>query len=272
MNNPLVSICCITYNHVNFIKECLEGFLIQKTDFPVEILIYDDASTDGTTEIIKEYASKYTNIITFLQKENQWSKNKYGLMEYLLPAARGKYIAFCEGDDYWLDGLKLQKQFEFMENNNEYAACCSNVLLVDTNSNLFSKKIQVIKNEQSYSFEDIIKRNYRIIPATLFIKKSSLVEAKVFDNPNLTSDLALILNITKDGAKIFLMNRLFACYRVHNNNITKNNKFMLALKLKSISDFKNSKGYKTAIYKFYLNYYIHEMLKLIPIKHPFKRK
>jgi glycosyltransferase involved in cell wall biosynthesis len=107
--DPLVSICCITYNHEPYIRDAIEGFLMQKTDFPVEILIFDDASQDRTQEIIKEYASKNENIITFLQTENQWSKGKDGLIDWLFPSAKGKYIALCEGDDYWIDPYETAK-------------------------------------------------------------------------------------------------------------------------------------------------------------------
>jgi glycosyltransferase involved in cell wall biosynthesis len=131
MDKPIfVSISCITYNHEKFIRQCIEGFLMQKTNFPIEILIFDDASTDGAQQIIQEYASKDHRIITFLQNENQWSKGKYGLLDWLFPAAKGKYIALCEGDDYWTDPLKLQKQVDFLEANPEYVLCFHKVVLL----------------------------------------------------------------------------------------------------------------------------------------------
>lgn len=100
-NSPLVSICCTTYNHENFIREAIKGFLIQKTNFPVEIIIHDDASTDGTAIIVKEYADKHPElIIPIFQKENQYSKGVKPFLNYLIPKARGKYIDVCEGDDY----------------------------------------------------------------------------------------------------------------------------------------------------------------------------
>jgi len=121
---PLVSICSITYNHGPYIKECLEGFLMQKTTFPVEILIHDDASTDGTEEIIREYEVKYPHIIKPLyEDENQWAKGKKGSKVFNFPRARGKYIAICEGDDYWTDSLKLQKQVEFLKKNSDCSLC-----------------------------------------------------------------------------------------------------------------------------------------------------
>lgn len=125
MRTPLVSICCITYNHAQFIRKCLDGFLMQQTDFPIEILIHDDCSTDGTTEIIREYKAKYPELIFPLyEEENQYQQGKAGEIDfYNYRRARGKYIAYCEGDDYWIDPLKLQKQVDFMEANPEYSVC-----------------------------------------------------------------------------------------------------------------------------------------------------
>jgi len=117
--DPLVSICCITYNHENYIRDAIEGFLMQKTDFPFEIIIHDDASTDATADIIREYEEKHPDIIKpIYQTENQYSKGeKVALFTY--KAARGRYIALCEGDDYWIDPLKLQKQITEMEKHPE---------------------------------------------------------------------------------------------------------------------------------------------------------
>ena len=125
MTTPLVSICCITYNHASFIRKCLDGFLMQQTDFPIEILIHDDCSTDGTTEIIREYEAKYPDLIFPLyEEENQYQQGKAAEIDfYNYRRARGKYIAYCEGDDYWTDPLKLQKQVDFMETNPEYSVC-----------------------------------------------------------------------------------------------------------------------------------------------------
>src|SRR5690606_38740497 len=120
-------------NHAPFIKQCLEGFLMQKCDFEYEILIHDDASTDGTIEIIREYESNYPAIIKpIIQKENQWSKGVRGMNDtYNFSRAQGKYIAFCEGDDYWTDPFKLQKQVNLLEDNPDIVLCSHNVNRVD---------------------------------------------------------------------------------------------------------------------------------------------
>jgi len=120
---PVVSICCITYNHESFIAEAIEGFLMQETNFPVEIIIHDDASTDSTDDIIKNYKKRYPNLIrTILQTENQ---RPFGIPTTvkLLVEASGNYVALCEGDDYWICSNKLQRQVSFMESSKQFAFC-----------------------------------------------------------------------------------------------------------------------------------------------------
>ncbi len=117
---PLISIVCITYNHELYIKDAIEGFLKQETNFPFEIIIHDDASTDRTVEIIKSYTQKYQNIIKpIFQKENQFSQYRKNALLIAISYAKGEYIACCEGDDYWIDSQKLNFQITEMQNNSE---------------------------------------------------------------------------------------------------------------------------------------------------------
>lgn len=143
MRTPLVSICCITYNHAQFIRKCLDGFLMQTTNFPIEILIHDDCSTDGTTEIIREYETIYPDLIFPLyEEENQYQHGKAAEIDfYNYRRARGKYIAYCEGDDYWTDPLKLQKQVDFMEANPEYSVCFHDFQEYDVRTGKYSRPV-----------------------------------------------------------------------------------------------------------------------------------
>jgi glycosyltransferase involved in cell wall biosynthesis len=130
---PLVSISCITYNQGKYLRQCLDGFLSQERDFDIEILLHDDASTDETPQIIQEYTTRYPDIIfPVIQKENQYSKGVRGMMpRFNFPRARGKYIALCEGDDWWLDTRKLQKQVDALESNPEYVLCFHPVVIMN---------------------------------------------------------------------------------------------------------------------------------------------
>ena len=129
---PLVTIQCITYNHEPYIRQCLEGFVMQKTNFKFEAIVHDDASTDKTADIVREYAEKYPDIIKpIYETENQYSKSDGSLGRIMNAHTKGKYIALCEGDDYWTDPLKLQKQVDFLEANPEYVLTCHRYKIYD---------------------------------------------------------------------------------------------------------------------------------------------
>lgn len=117
----LVTVCCTTFNHEEYIREAIDSFLIQETDFAFEIIVHDDASTDGTADIIREYANRYPRLVrAIIQSENQYSKGGLINPRFVFPQAKGKYLAVCEGDDYWTDCKKLQKQVAFLEDNPDY--------------------------------------------------------------------------------------------------------------------------------------------------------
>lgn len=131
---PLVSICTLVYNHEPYLRECFEGFVMQKTNFAFEVLVHDDASTDNSAAIIREYTAKYPNIFKpIYQTENQYSKGIKVSATYQYPRAKGKYVAICEGDDYWTDPLKLQKQVDIMEQNSEIGLVYTQVEAFDDN-------------------------------------------------------------------------------------------------------------------------------------------
>ena len=130
---PIVSICCTTYNHEKYIANTLDGFLMQETSFDLEILIRDDCSTDNTAKIIHEYVKNHPSIIKpIYESENTYSKG-IKPMPQLYKIAQGKYIALCEGDDYWTDPLKLQKQVDFLEQNDDYVITYTSVEAFDEN-------------------------------------------------------------------------------------------------------------------------------------------
>lgn len=142
MNNSLVAIHCLVYNHEPYLRDCLEGFVMQQTNFPFVAIVHDDASTDGSAAIIREYEEKYPDIIKpIYETENQYSKHDGSvgrIMDAAIDATGAKYVAMCEGDDYWTNPLKLQKQVDFMEVNPEYGLCY-------TDYNLYNGEGDVLK-------------------------------------------------------------------------------------------------------------------------------
>jgi len=157
--DPLVSIRCITYNHEKFITDAIEGFLMQKTDFSLEILIHDDASTDHTADIIRKYQEKYPHLIrAVFQSENQYQQGKKP-SRILQNMCRGKYSALCEGDDFWIDPSKLQKQVDFLEANPEFTLCAHDINIVDENGTILQRGsdnyLDRFNQDHVYDFDDI---------------------------------------------------------------------------------------------------------------------
>ena len=138
---PLVTIRCLVYNHEPYLRQCLEGFVMQKTNFPFEAIVHDDASTDGSAAIIREYAEKYPDIIKpIYETENQYSKHDGSLRRKMDVHMRGKYIAMCEGDDYWIDPHKLQKQVDFLETHPQYVLSHTNIVVYDNHSKKYIRR------------------------------------------------------------------------------------------------------------------------------------
>lgn len=138
---PVISIICNTYNQKKYISQALDSFLMQKVSVPFEILVHDDASTDGTSDIVREYADKYPDIVKpLIQTENQYSKEGLITYRYQIPRAEGKYLAFCEGDDYWTDPEKLQIQYDYLESHPEYSACCHAYDMVNCDRTLIERR------------------------------------------------------------------------------------------------------------------------------------
>ena len=166
---PLVSVCCIAYNQENYIAEAVEGFLAQRAAFPFEIIIHDDRSTDRTADIIRSYQRKHPRLIkTILQTENQHSQGKR-IFPITFAQARGKYLALCEGDDYWTDPEKLSRQVALMEERPDYSLCFHTVARVEQSSGETVSIVRPPVVKESYTADDLFEHgNFIQTCSTMF--------------------------------------------------------------------------------------------------------
>lgn len=225
-SRPLLSILCMVYNHEPYLRQCLDGFVMQKTNFPFEAIVHDDASTDGSADIIREYAEKYPNIIKpIYERENQYSKPGGSVWKIMDAAAHpsAKYIAICEGDDYWIDPNKLQLQVDFLESHPDYSCSVHD----------FKAWCQIEKRYLNFRQVAFLKEERKDITLTLkdyategfFTKTLAAVYRKeAIDNSNFEKydtkfDMALFYALMTQG-KCLLINKVMGCYRLQPNSVT----------------------------------------------------
>lgn len=236
MGEILLSIVCTTYNHEKYIKETLDGFIKQKTSFPFEVIVHDDASLDATPDIVREYEEKYPSLFRNIYRKENWYSQGKNIWEYLLVnVVRGKYIAICEGDDYWIDPLKLEKQTSFLEQHVEYSICYHRVKLVS------GEKMELSRIPRKYSMNqcDMAKTNYINTPSVVFRNFGNKLDYTLLSQC-LTSDYVLWLLLSGYG-KVYFLEDVMACYRINQNSLW---------------------GTKSAIYQY--SNWINTLRKLIP--------
>lgn len=216
---PLVSICCIAYNQEHFIRKCLDGFLMQDINFPFEIIIHDDASTDRTADIIREYEAKHPKIIKpIYQTENQYSKLGRILVPFLFPLVKGKYVALCEGDDYWTDPLKLQKQVDFLEKNPDYSMCFHPVKVIYEDG---SKPDEILPspeqrfNKDILGLEDLLVRNFIYTNSVMYRWRFAKENVKDFFPKNILPGDWFLHMLHAQVGKIGYIDEVMAAYRRH---------------------------------------------------------
>jgi glycosyltransferase involved in cell wall biosynthesis len=212
---PLVSICCITYNHEKYIADALDSFLMQQVSFSYEIIVHDDASTDKTAKIIREYEKNYPSIIKpIYQTENQYSKGKKPLRDFVLPLVKGKYMATCEGDDFWIDTEKLKKQVQFLEENQTFIACFHAVKVVNTDKSPTGRYLGLYrKGSQVLSINDaglggVVHVSSRLLRTDFYRK-----EYPEWIYNSRYGDIALALYLAIEG-KVYYMDRVMSAYRI----------------------------------------------------------
>jgi glycosyltransferase involved in cell wall biosynthesis len=221
---PLVSVTVTAYQHANYIKNCLDSILMQNTEFPYEILIGEDGSTDGTREICIQYAEKHPDRIRLFMRDRATTHYK---MEdrslrfngmFTRKAARGKYSAICEGDDYWIDPNKLSKQVEFMENHETYAACFHNAFIIDENISNNVDCFNIPAGQDTFTTKSLFENLWFVPTASIFYKTKALhVRFPDWYLRAHNGDLAILLMLSKEGP-LGLLKGYLSVYRRNSLN------------------------------------------------------
>lgn len=219
---PLVSIRCTVYNHEAFLRQCLDGFVMQKTTFPFEAIVHDDASTDGSADIIREYAEKYPQIIKpIYETENQWAKGTISKNMDAVMHPASKYIAHCEGDDYWIDPQKLQIQVDFLESHPDYSMCFhrAKTVLNDTDEETDyypSESFRSVQNRDYTSTE--LLQVWTVPTASMVYKRECRSFPLTFRYRILYGDIVMVLSCAEMG-KVRGLDRTMSVYRIHESSI-----------------------------------------------------
>lgn len=215
MDDLMVSVWMITYNHEKFIAEAIEGVLKQQANFKFNLVIGEDGSTDGTARVVKEYADKYPNII-----KTRFNNPNIGVMPNMIKTLQecgGKYIALCEGDDYWTDPLKLQKQVDFLENNLEYVVCYHDAKIIDQHGNLLSDSKLPDNFRKDFTSEELMKGAWALTLSMVFRNVISEYPDEMLKVTN--GDIFLLVLLGKYGKGRYLDTVSPAAYRVHMDSI-----------------------------------------------------
>ena len=218
-NELMVSIRCLVYNHEPFLRQCLDGFVMQQTNFRFEAIVHDDASTDGSAAIIREYAAKFPDIIKpIYETENQYSKRDGSLRRIMNAHMRGKYVAYCEGDDYWTDPLKLQKQVDFLERHPDYVMCSHRFKIYNQSKQQMGDDWHDdVTAPFSYNLNSLIHDNRYHTPATVVYRYEAFCMEEYEKYKN-AKDATLYFYLLKKG-KGYMMPEQMAVYREHSGGV-----------------------------------------------------
>lgn len=268
-DNLMVTIQCLAYNHKPYIRQCLDGFVMQKTNFRFEAIVHDDASTDGTASIIREYAEKYPNIIKpIFETENQYSKRDGSIGRIMKEHTHGKYIAMCEGDDYWTDSNKLQRQIDFLEREASYSFVCHRYNILEQNTGKYLKE---------YAYNYYKKDENLEITLDLYAKTwvtqimSTVIRTDIYNKiiPKIkqykySRDVHIFYHLLKEG-KGMSLNCNMGVYRWHDGGVASplraDKRYMLAYEIYKELYEKN----KDNIIKYKLVYNICNYVKSVPM-------
>lgn len=203
-----MSICLITYNHANYIRQAIDAVLSQKTDFSWELIIADDFSTDGTREILLEYKQKYPECITLILQEKNVGAAKNWIE--LITSPQSKYIAYFEGDDYWVDNHKLQKQVDFLEANEMFSLCFHNATFLDISDG--STKLFRNSSKKIYYTRDVILSKWFCPSASILFRRTAINNFPIIDKHIANGDLVLLFIASLQGP-LYYIDEVMSVYR-----------------------------------------------------------
>ena len=210
MYEPVLSVICLAYNHEPYLRDALEGFVRQKTAFPVEVIVHDDASTDGTADIIRDYAARHPQLFRpIFEKENQYSRGIAIAPAFCFPLVRGRYVALCEGDDYWIDPMKLQLQVEALEKHPEADLCAHGVRILRNDG---SARVSALRLRDCVIPAARVVEGLPIATASLLCRRETYL-AMTPMRAVMVNDLALQLQGARRGGLVYL-SRCMAVYRL----------------------------------------------------------
>lgn len=212
---PKVSICMITYRHELFIEEAINGVLMQECDFEIELILANDCSPDATDEVVSKIIETHprAGVITYIKHE----KNKGMMVNFLyaFEQCKGEYVALCEGDDYWTDPLKLQKQVDFLEANRDYILSFHNATIINSYKEVNGVFNKFLKSD--YTPNEILK-NW-ITPTASMVFRNFITEFPLFLKEAIHGDLALRVYLCEFG-KVAAFNEMMSVYRINEESIT----------------------------------------------------
>lgn len=215
---PLVSVVTITYNHAPYIAKCIEGVLMQQVNFPMEFIIAEDCSTDGTLDICEKYAEKYPELIQLLITDHNLGANPNELRA--LKAARGKYIAYCEGDDYWTEPHKLQRQVDFMESHPDYSVCFHDRKVEENGVVSYRNELSAYCDSEAEGFDLSMKmffHNWITFPFSM-VFRSSVFDCGWYRKYAFFRDTHMIFHFLLQG-KAFIHNFVGGVRTIHNDSL-----------------------------------------------------
>lgn len=211
-NDIMVTVLCTVYNHEKYIRKCLDSLVEQETAFPYEIIVHDDASTDGSAEIVRQYAERYDCIVPIYQKENQYSKGVRP-EHFMLPRVRGKYIAICEGDDFWTCREKLQRQVTFMEAHSEYSLCVHAAYYANESDSINGERFfKPYEEDRTVGTEEILT-GWKFATNSILYRKSARDVLEIpFQQNCANGDFATVTYLSLKG-KVYYFADIMSAYR-----------------------------------------------------------